>query len=580
MKSYQTINEIKILRWAAGMGLDIPELQDVDEQNLFELLGQHRLVQRFLYRFLVEHPDWCSKILRGFPAWCAPSLLDRLLKTQSEHRAWMSTHIEAINELMAFAHDLMPIAVKGFSRFVATGDPRAAHASGDVDLLAAEPEDLVANMVRVGYVIEEAHASGSHAAILVRGQVRVEVHRFLPIWSYPTGMIGVSMYAPLNCGIWTQPYGDIHTTEVKHSDLVNESTLGIVAGTGELRVPGPTMTALLLCAHVFRHYVEGIPRAVPVVRLGELADIRDSIRCEHFEPQRFRDLVDQFSAHDAILFVRHLFRVFLEEDPLGWLTSDVEIPSDSIGNRNPFPALLSAWSGWAVLLSSEELLHRLDPREMFERLNPNPIEACQTKPIWYFGAGHDCEGVKARTLPRIIIQSPTFQRLPIALASFWQDQTLRIDITIPRRLPCGSRYQTLMYHPYNLEGDRAVGFETLFSNVLWAEVSHSQLEHTQSFANGGAALVRLTADGVEAEFVWPWSALPSAFVDSAVVPMVVAVMRIKEDNSRENICFREDILEILPLHLFPSGSDSLSLSLNATRDNVRYQSIPQVAPET
>src|SRR5580658_3218383 len=109
-----------VLKWAAGSITEVPEHMSPDEDRLFRLLCDHRLVRRFLYRFMDERSQWCSEILRGRPEWCSKDLLHRLLAYQSHQEAYLKYQWQTLVDIASALKDLSQsplVVIKGFSTF-------------------------------------------------------------------------------------------------------------------------------------------------------------------------------------------------------------------------------------------------------------------------------------------------------------------------------------------------------------------------------------------------------------------------------------------------------------------------------
>lgn len=554
---------LQILKWAAGAPEYLTPIQDlvqdVDEDALLQLIAAHGLYNRLSRRIQAEHPRWAS---RNFSI--------RLFGLSRHARQVVHQQAEALREIVLALPAGTPavIPVKGFSLYALTGESDNLRASGDIDVFADDLEGLRAVMTGLGYSTEESHGGGSHFAVMYRNGVQIEVHRSFPVWAYPPGLVMADMRFQSHPRVWAQPFSDLRETAIGYWDIAEGAGPGAAPEMQDLTLPNLTMMALLLCVHVFRHYVEGQALDSPIVRLGELADIHDLMRHPRFNGKRFWALVALLSAHDAVSFVRHLLHLFLGADPIGALDqagapdqgrNQGQTPDGAgLSGMASFPMLLSSWSGWAAPHAPDELLQRLNPQDVFDRLGPNRVTAgCG----WYdaFPLAHG-GAAGAGILSRIIVQSVAQQQLPVRLSVHWGGDALRFDIEILWPLPRGYRYQVLLYYPYKFQGTRPAGFETLYSNVRWAEIGHQ--DHERPVGSGVPAQnapdqngvdcgpMRLTECGCEAHLSFEWSGLPPAFSREGLVPMMALVMKIREGRS-DSVCFREDTLVMLPLYVVP-----------------------------
>ncbi|WP_165864060.1 nucleotidyltransferase family protein [Capsulimonas corticalis] len=521
---------LQILKWAAGAPGDFDAVRSVDEDALLLLIASHNLYSRFFRRVQKERPRWASRVLniRAFT-------LNRFARHRIQQQ--IASLGEIVKSVPAVAGPVIPI--KGLSIYALTGGDDNIRVSGDIDLFSKDPESLWEAMTRLGYATEEKRDKGSHVAVMYRGDVQVEIHRSFPVWSYPPGLAGADMRPEAHPGLWIQPFSDLRETSIHYQEIADESCPGVAPGTQDLTAPNPMMSALLLCVHAFRHYVEGQALESPIVRLGELADIHDLARHPQFDERRFHRLVNRFSAHDAVNFVQSLARQYLgavpfrTPNPAGALSSD-ESPHETTSA----PMLLSNWSGWTAPRTPDELLQRLNPKDVFDRLEPNRVAADGS---WYIAAScHPKESGETQMLSRILVQSPARDQIPARLRAFWELDALRFEIEILRALPPGYRYQVLLYYPYKFQGSRPAGFEIPYSNVKWTEIGAHDLGNPA--INTGAA-----------HLSFEWSEMPAAFRPDRQVPIMTLVMKIR-DGHESNVCFREDALLMLPLHVIPDKS--------------------------
>jgi hypothetical protein len=497
---------LQILKWAAGAPENLDSVRSVDEDALMDLVASHNLYTRFFRRIQAERPRWASRTMsiRAFTR-------NKFAKQRIQQQ--IASLWEIVQAVPTNAGPIIPI--KGLSLHALTGETDNIRISGDIDVFAEDPEGVWAAMTSLGYATEEKHDEGSHFAVMNRGGVQFEIHRSFPVWAYPPGLAAADMQPESHPGVWRQPFSDIRETSTQYRDIAAEVCPGVAPQTQGLTVPNPAMAALLLCVHAFRHYVEGHALDSPIVRLGELADIHDLMRHPQFDYGRFQSLVSLFSAHDAVRFVQYLSHLYLEAEASKDLWN---------AEMTPFPMLLSSWGGWTAPHAPDALLYRLNPKEVFDRLTPNPVTAGG----WHCTAACDPEeAAGAQGLPRMIVQSVAQEQLPVRLFVRWESDALRFDVEILRPLPNGYRYQVLVYYPYKFQGTRPAGCEVPYSNVQWTEAD------------------------CEARLSFLWSDLPLAFSRDNLVPIMVLVMKIRDDQP-SNVCFREDTLLMLPLHITPT----------------------------
>jgi hypothetical protein len=524
---------LQILRWAAGAPEDVSSIQEVDEDALVSLIAAHNLFSRFFNRLQAQRPPWMTRALsiKAFS-------LNRYAKETVQRQ------IAALREIVqAMPADAGPvIPIKGMSLYALTGETDNLRASGDIDLFAQDPECLWRTLTRLGYATEEKQDDGSHYAIMHRSGVQIEIHRYFPAWAYPSGMTG-DMRPSSHPGVWMQPFADLGETQIHSQDIAEDAAPGVAPQTHDLTLPSPAVMALLLCLHAFRHYVEGQALDSPIVRLCELADVRDLVRHPRFQEKQFQALVSRFSAHDAVRFVQHLLRFYLKTD---LFNPQEPVRDDQADETMPLPLRLSFWSGWAAPCTPNEMLRQLNPKSVFDRLEPNVVAADGG---WYSAFSPAYDGATAlRPLPRVIVRSPLREQIPVRLSARWETDRLLLNVEILHPCPPGYRYQVLLYYPYKFQGTRPAGFEVPYSNVHWAEVGYDEQQQILLSSDCSAVSIGTSEHGSSAHIPFPWADLPPVFQSDDLVPMMALVMKIRQERSARGHLYT-DTMMIIPLHI-------------------------------
>jgi len=188
------MNESIVLKWVANADMDLPQYNwvstrshfqqfGIDKDKLLNLIQRHRLEQRFLRRFQQQHPKWCNKtLLTGILAQCVQAAAS----TQRQ--------IDAIQEISRQVTQSSPsfTLIKGVSTYALTSDAIHIHRSVDLDIFAAEPGYLWEVMEDLGYRGQKTLDCQHEYAILSRGDITFEIHRFLPIAAYPPNLLNCS----------------------------------------------------------------------------------------------------------------------------------------------------------------------------------------------------------------------------------------------------------------------------------------------------------------------------------------------------------------------------------------------------
>jgi len=171
--------ELEILKWVAGSSEELPRMRRVDEDRLLELIALHRLSCHFLHRLNQRQPDWCSS-----------RLVAGILSLKAQALSKVQKHLEAAREIhSAVSSNTSPlITIKGFTAYALTGEARHIRYSEDLDLVFGDLGYLWSQMEALGYAGKKHELSNEYASMF-RGEVMVELHRYVEVWPYPTGIL-------------------------------------------------------------------------------------------------------------------------------------------------------------------------------------------------------------------------------------------------------------------------------------------------------------------------------------------------------------------------------------------------------
>jgi hypothetical protein len=319
----------QVLRWAAGAD-DLPSDPDFDDRRLLDLIGQHTLAGR-LRRRLPAGPLW---LRRRLGTAVAAMYFDTLARA--------AAHVRAIDGIVAEVGDhAAPVLVKGMAAGLLTGDKNLLRC-GDIDLVCADGDLLIAALTRLGYQRTREpflHELGE----FTRDGIEIDVHAYVPVPGY--GEIRhADLTPPVPGTTWCQPRRAPSLYPMRHDRL----TGGAVTPVGRVTVADPCLQAIVLCAHAFLNFTNMWSlshRRKPYVKLAELADLRDLAAHEAFDPARFRTLVAELDAGDAVRWAGWASSVLIGSNPL-------PVPAGT----GPFPRCLW-WDFWALLpVDPQELL--------------------------------------------------------------------------------------------------------------------------------------------------------------------------------------------------------------------------------
>jgi hypothetical protein len=407
----------RALLWAAGLAPDAPDLAALDEERLLGALAAHRLEARF-HRRLQE----------GAVA-APPGLRARAARRHREIEAAFAAHVAAAAGLVASLREregIEPIVVKGFTPYALSGAPAGVRRPGDVDLIAPDPLRLTEALLERGYV-ETAERERVHAfSELTAPGLDVDVHSYFPI--SVTGRRAPPQVTPaLNPGVWLHD-AHLSTHRLGYEAIHRRSRLGAGPGTEAIRVAGPELATVMVCAQMQRDYVTLLfpaPRATS--RLDDLAVVRELVATAGFDRGLLARLVEEHEAQAAIAFVAHLLRAFAGADPFAALS----------GADTRWATLRDLWwdsqDGFLVDLGldpGELILRTATMADLLDALQPAALRSGRT-----YALGADGDG--AAPIERAVVRRHRGAALPLRVRVDRDERGVAVEAAIPLP-PAGS----------------------------------------------------------------------------------------------------------------------------------------------
>jgi hypothetical protein len=509
------MDDCAVLRWAAGADESLPAFDGVNDPRLLYLLGidehallnlvqSHHLAVRFASRIEDEHPTWCTPALREGVTRLAQSARDRAV-----------FHLSVLREIVeCLPADMVLITLKGLAAVAVTCDDRHIRRSFDLDLITPTPEALEARMLEIGFTSSRNDPSEHEFASLARGEARVEIHRYFPVWSYPAGLPVRRLEPGRNPGLWHQPY----TNRVQHAmtfeQLAPYTTHGRLTGTQRMLFPDPHMQALILCAHEFRNYVEPPVRRAIAVKLGVLASIWSLTQDDTFGLDRFHKLAGLARAADSVAFIGSLLQWCYGVDPFsgrrratGIRRGIRQLVRRGAAPPFPYPRLLTFFGGWANLWNPECLMTPPPLREVHGALLVNEVVAGSGDHVHRYVV--DVSNPQASTTPRVIVQSATSASIRFSFFITWSASSLCLTVELT-----GDR-ETMETEEYCLDirGDQ----------VKWQGTQHGEWEE-----NDGTGSIHREPAKCVFVVTFPWEALHHSHHSGAPsdpIPLLLAVAR-------------------------------------------------------
>jgi hypothetical protein len=286
---------VRTLLWAAGLDDAARPTRPADEAAFLDAVRRHRIAGRLLNRAEAGPPARRPPL----PLDAVHRLYTRNMSDADDQRAdlaWLAAAIAADPD-----RDGRPvIVIKGNSASHFLRGPRVRRRTWDLDLMVSDPPRYEKILTRCGYRATGANFPHEAACLNLPGRTSVDLHRYFPVWRYPEAPYrAVEAGGALRMTDWVSSgrldYGTVLAGSVAHPE---------VAG---LRMPDLTMTAFIMCLHIFHDFVApALSQPLAKVRLIELCELRDLCHHDGFDVARFRDLVETHRAHDAVGLARRL----------------------------------------------------------------------------------------------------------------------------------------------------------------------------------------------------------------------------------------------------------------------------------
>ena len=301
------MQELAILKWAAGATSPLPQIGDIDEDLLLEAVRHHRLEGRLLHRLRLEAQPWAGQ-----------SLLDELETRQSAVRRRVNEQISLLKEIHRdySACGRRVIVIKGITSHLLLGDPATIRYSGDVDILYTDADGMHDTLARLGY--EWAlpdHVNPHHSPRAFRGNLSVDSYDYIPVPSYSDDTAVEDLDPALHPGVWNQTARPLHNG-IRFADVAENSFSNVGTEAEPLIIADPTMTILIACTHLFNDFFSRMPFRFATLPLSTFAEICELSRHPRFDQKRFARLVQRFNASDCVQFTEELLMSYMGYDPL------------------------------------------------------------------------------------------------------------------------------------------------------------------------------------------------------------------------------------------------------------------------
>ncbi|MFE6075210.1 hypothetical protein ACFVQB_12110 [Paenibacillus sp. NPDC057886] len=215
----------------------------------------------------------------------------------------------------------LPIVIKGASIYGITGDLRTIKRSNDIDIIYSDFILLESVLTEMGFEKDEMNETSKHEhSLMVRGDILIDIHKYIPILKYSESIINKAMKAKrTESTILFESFTKMEEYSVDYVELGRHS-FSDYSNLG-LRVPAINYQVLILCAEIFRDYVNSQSHFSSGIIIADLLDVMELIRHPTFQMSQFititngeRRLSVSFVAHLLKeLFNNYLLESFIDE---------------------------------------------------------------------------------------------------------------------------------------------------------------------------------------------------------------------------------------------------------------------------
>ena len=500
------MQELDILKWAAGSRRRLPPVDATDLDLLLKATMYHGLPGRFLRRLRTEPQNWTSA-----------TLLEGLKEVQADTRRNVQMRMEATVEIFrAYCSSRrQAVHIKGGSNYLLTGDPATMRWSEDIDIVCDAQELFRRTLSSLGYTMMQdvsAMSSTHSPGDMHRNDIHVDPHKFFPVLGFPTLREGPNSAEAHGGEVWNNTFDEQHH-RVQLSDLLRHSMLGVAPEARKLVIPDPSMAVFLECANTFRDFATRIPWAIGALSLGKLAEICDLVGHPRFSREDFLGIVDRFGGDDSVLFVGDLLERYFSFNPLP------SLPPTSSGRREwmfrhaKFFWLPAPWSPDDLLIRS---VTTTPVEALVNHLGANRVVAGVSTPGRVYAA---LAPGKGEALERVITQNPGGKQFPFQFSANWRKEALVIDVSLlepPSAIYESVRVDIDEFHCY------------------WMFKNPERISWTDDHDNhGGEMNVSFGDSGVSVHFVFPWDSSWALSPRQESIPMMVSAMKRGADHLAE-----------------------------------------------
>ena len=415
---FADINLTSFLKWIVATRGDVGEPEfhaSLLKPGFPHLLQAHKLTNRFQLRYAATESKSSDLALRK-TLWASASYTRRRVIRHLEET------VRILRELPA--EDASIVVIKGFSVFAQTGAEKHLRFCSDIDLLSSEPLRVCKTLATLGYR-NEIHLPWQHeAASARRDDVLVELHRFVPVPALPGGLrerLDPSHPMTILQTIASPPGGRVEFAQVfertRHCRLPRMEII---------RIPSREVTFFINAVHLLRHYIEPIVHNKLSLQMGDIADAWDLIQHPAFNKMELEKMVEMNGGWDAVQFLRSLFYILLETDPLPGFGETS--PSSTLPPRQ-----LSWFGGWVAAQDPHTLLLPVTLNNTFTHLRVTTIALSRAWSVYRFRRGAITPGANenSRQLAAIIVERGEATDISVSFAVSASSAQITFRVTLP-----------------------------------------------------------------------------------------------------------------------------------------------------
>lgn len=189
------------------------------------------------------------------------------------------------------------IIIKGLANYHLTNGRILLRGTSDIDLVSSNPHALKEELLSQGFHETKAE-TGHELSELKKENILIDLHKFVPVVSYPTDINGISPDT-----IMTTTEGMSFSGEITYDDLV----LNSIQLFKHVLIPNVNMSLIILCSSMFRDYITRVD-VIPHFKLVDLVEVYLLLQEPTFHAETFLRLSSKFHASHAVEFVNTLLQ--------------------------------------------------------------------------------------------------------------------------------------------------------------------------------------------------------------------------------------------------------------------------------